>query len=352
MTQLTRTAYIARIGIKLGLLSLVGLIVGRVVLVNGFALYKRFFPDPPPPATMGFGALPPIQFPESNMVQPPLTLETPDGGFPQTPFALKVFDVQTNRPNLLALERSSEQAVQMGFVNQPIALTESLYRWSRGEGLPTTLEINIYEGTYTLIAQWAADPYFLENNELLSENQAITKVEDYLNRNRLLPTDIDLVNPAMRYLKSAGGEFVSTLSLSEADFIDVDYTRTAIDNLYSAVTADPNQGLIEVIVSGNRNYADGIVRVAAQYFPIDYISSQTYPIKPAAQAWQELTEGKAYVASFTSPSSLVAVRRVELGYFDAFEAQDYLQPIWIFSGDNDFVAYVSAIAQDFSQNTR
>lgn len=347
MTQLTRTAYIARMGIKIGLLSLVGLIVGRVVLVNGFALYKRFFPDPPPPATMGFGILPAISFPESSLVQPPLTLETPNGGFPETPYALKVFDVQTNRPNLLALERSTEQAVRMGFVNQPIALTESLYRWSRAGGLPTTLEIHIYEGTYTLLAQWAADPYFLENNELLSENQAITKVEDYLNRNRLLPSDIDLISPHIQYLKASGGEFTPTLSLSEADFIDVDYARVAIDALYPAVTADPDQGLIEVVVSGNRNYADGIVRVAAQYFPIDYTTAHTYPIKPAAQAWQELTEGKAYVASLDSQTSLLAVRRVELGYYDSFEAQDYLQPIWIFSGDNGFIAYVPAIATDF-----
>jgi hypothetical protein len=347
MTQLTRTAYIARMGIKLGLISLVGLIVGRVVLVNGFALYKKFFPDPPPPATMGFGVLPPIQFPQSDITPPSVKLETPDGGFPQTPYALKVFDVQTNRPNLLALERSNEQAVQMGFRNQPIALTESLYRWSRGEGLPTTLEINIYEGTYTLIAQWAADPYFLDNNELLSENQAITKVEDYLNRNRLLPTDLDILNPAITYLKASGGEFTPTLSLSEADFIDVDYARIAIDTLYPAVTADPKQGLIEVVVSGNRNYADGIVRVNTQYFPIDYVNAHTYPIKSAALAWQELTEGKAFIASLKSKSSLVAVRRVELGYFDSYEAQDYLQPIWIFSGDNEFVAYVSAIATDF-----
>jgi hypothetical protein len=334
-------------GIKIGLLSLVGLIVGRVALVNGFALYKKFFPDPPPPATMGFGALPTIQFPQSTITQPTVTLETPDGGFPETPFSLKVFDVQTNRPNLLALERSTEQAVLMGFSNQPIALTESLYRWSRGEGLPTTLEINIYEGTYTLIAQWAADPYFLDNNELMSENQAISKVEDYLNRNRLLPQDIDIVNPAIQYLKASGGEFVPTLSLSEADFIDVDYLRSPIDNLYPAVTADPHQGLVEVIVSGNRNYADGIVRVNTQYFPLDYINVHTYPIKPAAQAWQELTEGKAYIASLKSQSDMVAVRRVELGYFDSYEAQDYLQPIWIFSGDDEFVAYVSAIATDF-----
>jgi hypothetical protein len=35
---------------------------------------------------------------------------------------------------------------------------------------------------------------------------------------------------------------------------------------------------------------------------------------------------------------------LELGYFESFAPQEYYQPIYIFKGDNNFIAYVEAVA--------
>jgi len=36
-----------------------------------------------------------------------------------------------------------------------------------------------------------------------------------------------------------------------------------------------------------------------------------------------------------------------LGYFDDFQFQPYLQPIYVFAGDDDFLGYVPAISSEF-----
>jgi hypothetical protein len=39
----------------------------------------------------------------------------------------------------------------------------------------------------------------------------------------------------------------------------------------------------------------------------------------------------------------VKVRQIELGYFDSFEPQTYAQPVFVFTGDDNFVGYVQAV---------
>lgn len=47
-----------------------------------------------------------------------------------------------------------------------------------------------------------------------------------------------------------------------------------------------------------------------------------------------------------SAGDKAVVRRIELGYYDSGGEQEYMMPIYVFTGDNDLVAYVSAIRGD------
>ena len=69
----------------------------------------------------------------------------------------------------------------------------------------------------------------------------------------------------------------------------------------------------------------------------------TYPLKKSKEAWEELKDGKAYVASPGDGRTQVVIRKVFLGYYDSEEYQSYLQPIFVFEGDGNFVAYVPAV---------
>ena len=43
----------------------------------------------------------------------------------------------------------------------------------------------------------------------------------------------------------------------------------------------------------------------------------------------------------------IVIRNISLAYYDSDEPQEYLQPIFIFEGDNDFVAYLPAITGEY-----
>jgi len=56
--------------------------------------------------------------------------------------------------------------------------------------------------------------------------------------------------------------------------------------------------------------------------------------------------GEGYIASGQNLERAV-IRSVELAYFDDFEYQPFLQPIYVFKGDDNFLAYVSAIHPNY-----
>ena len=74
----------------------------------------------------------------------------------------------------------------------------------------------------------------------------------------------------------------------------------------------------------------------------------TYPLKSGAVAWQDLLDGYALIVNVgrNSPDKIV-IRKIYLAYYDSEEPQLYLQPIFVFEGDNDFVAYLPAIDSNY-----
>jgi len=63
------------------------------------------------------------------------------------------------------------------------------------------------------------------------------------------------------------------------------------------------------------------------------------------QAWNELQQGKGYIANFgqQGDNGQITIRKVYLAYYDTEVPQTYLQPIYIFEGDKNFFAYVTAV---------
>jgi hypothetical protein len=52
--------------------------------------------------------------------------------------------------------------------------------------------------------------------------------------------------------------------------------------------------------------------------------------------------GNAYIINPRNLSSVV-ITSIELGYYESHTEQNYLLPIYVFIGNNGFMAYVSAI---------
>lgn len=342
MATLTQTAYLSRIGIKYGGIVLVGLMVGRVVWNQGLNWWKQINPEPPPPPDVVFGVLPNLTFPQKFQPQLTYTAEFPTGQLPAFGDRTNVYKVVNKESQILALDSAKKTAEAMGFTGEPQERSPELYRWTKTTPYPSTLDIYIYWGIMIMSTDWSMDPNFFTEAKLPTEEQAIDQLKSYLKKANLLPQDLQNGEAAVSYLKASGGAYLETISLSEADFIRVDLSREKIDDLYAGYTPDPKQGVVRGILSGNQKA--NLVQLEYYYYPIQNDQPGVYPLKNPAVAWQELIGGKGYIAQIDPDITQVVIRRLELGYYESFTPQQFYQPIYVFKGDNNFTAYVEAVA--------
>ena len=68
-------------------------------------------------------------------------------------------------------------------------------------------------------------------------------------------------------------------------------------------------------------------------------------------AFSELQNGQAYIANLglNKDDDVLKIRRVYLAYFDPDIVTEYYQPIYVFEGDNGFIAYLPAVTPDYYQ---
>lgn len=344
MTQFGRQA------VKVVAILFVVMIVGRFAIQSFVAFWKALNPPTPPPPTVGFGMLPGIRFPNTpeSKVPTSYSLQLPRGTFPAYGDRAKVFFMPSRSLGLLSDENARQFAAEYGFVFEPTVLTSRLYRWQRSSPLETTLQLDIQ--TY----QMRLTTNFLNRSDLLlgsvvpEQLRAEQIVKNFINSGDIGDETIATNSAQTSYLRLEGTQLVDALSYSDADYVKVSLNRYPVDGLYEMYTPD-GTGIIEAIVAGGLAGNNSIVDFVSNFQSIDASVVHTYPIRTAAQAWSIMQAGEGYVARHNATGEAV-IRSVVLGYYDDFEPQQYLQPVYVFIGDNDFLGYVPAIDPRFIQS--
>jgi hypothetical protein len=346
---LTDVTYIGRQVVKFGAIAIVVLIVGRTLLTAFVAYWKATHPEPPPPPTVGFGLLPGIKFPTNDEGTPTrYTLETATGTLPSFGDRAKVFFMPKSSLSLLSDEKAKEIASQYGFVFAPEVLDSRRYRWTKSQPLESTLEIDIQSLNFVLKTNYLSRPELLSSKKLPDGSEALDRVKSMIKSVDLMSDDLATASGEVVYLKALGGEVSEAVSFSDADYVQVDLNRTPIDDQLRMFTPEGYKGSISGIVSGNFSGDQSIVQLEYNYHPVDYSEIHTYPLRTTDSAWRLLQSGEGYIAQKGTADTAV-VRQVYLGYFDSFEEQQYLQPIYVFEGDDGFLGYVPAIDPKYVQ---
>lgn len=348
---LTQITYVGRQVVKFGLLTLVTLMVSRLAIGAFVSYWKATHPPPPPPPTVGFGVLPAAAFPAQTAEDTPSSykLETADGKLPEFSDRAKVYFMPKKAPSLLADQEAKALASKLGFVFEPEVLGNETYRWSKNQPFETTIDFNIRTYHFELSTDFENRPELLINSQLPTNFEAVREVRNMLNAANLVAPDIATPAGDIVPLKSLGGELTEAVSVSDADFLRVDLNRTPIDNQYRMFTPEGYKGVISAIITGGQKGRNSIVSLDYNYNRIDYTQVHTYPIKTSRDAWRVLQAGEGFIVNKGSSDPAV-VRNVQLGYYDDFEEQEYLQPIYVFTGDDGFLGYVPAITNEFLQS--
>lgn len=342
MASFTETAYYARKAISYAAIGLVVLIFMRLGWGELIKWWKREHPPPPPPPTLDFGILPRLTFPaDQNRSGLSFQLETITNTLPDLGSQAAVYFMPSFRPNVLGLDLATDLATKLGFSFPPQPKDEQVYIWRREGDLSGTLTINLVTGHFFMDTDWYRDTQIkLARSPAASD--AIREAKEYLRSVHLLPPDLEQGDARVEFLQAGVGVFTPAISQSEANLARVHLFRSNINSL-QVVRANQGEGVVQVVVSGVHTGNKQIISITYQYSPVELERHATYPLRATQEAWERLITGEGVVVKLIKNTALVIVRDIELAYYDADTAQEFMQPVYVFKGDNGFVAYISAI---------
>lgn len=340
--NLTSIAYYARGTIKYTIAFVIFLIVAKFLWNIGSGLYLQVFPPAPAPPEIKWGTLPLLQFPDkSGLPKFNFTLQTATGELPKLSPTLPVYFVPKQQISFLKLEEAQNLSRSLGFEGEGEPLSETIYRFSKKDS-SLTLDINTVNKTLSVNYRLSDSPELLTLKPR-SQEEAANYVRSFLSSGQLYADDLREGSTVFEYLKVEGDTLVGASSLSEANFIRVSLTRAPINDI-PLVTPYKNHSNVWFLVTGDTSSSKKIIAGEYHYFPISLEQSSTYPIKNAKQAWDELVSGNSYIANYPANSTNITIRKIYLAYFDSPNPQGFLQPIIVFEGDENFSAYVPAVA--------
>lgn len=345
MTSLTKIAIITRKIIRYTFFGIIAIILARSAILTSIRIYRYYHPLPPPAPTVSFGKLPTLPFPEKDRpTDLMLTLQTPDGEFPNLPDQVKVYFMPKLSPNLLSLDSAKEKAKKLGFQPDGEEITETVYKFHHDK-VPSELKININTGVFSISYNLAEDKSPLEELPPAPE-VAASNARSYLSTAGLLSEDLS--GPTTpEFVKVEEDKIVGALSLSEANFVRINLFRKSFDDLPS-LTPDPDIANVWLMISGSRKRESQFIAAEYHYFPVEEGSFATYPIKTPVTAWEEFKGGNGYIASLgTNNDNNIVIRRVYLAYYDPGSPTEFYQPIYAFEGDKGFIGYLPAVTPDY-----
>lgn len=350
MANLTETAYYTRRAINW---SILGLIIYFMLRISWFlivVIWLWLFPPKPPPPNHGFSILPKLVFPPvaTPSSQLNFTLETLNGRVPVSSPAAAVYFMPKSSANLLGLTRTQNFAKRFGFETDPTQEKKNIYTFKDTSYPLRTLRYDIVSNNFTIRYIWEMDATVFERENLYTEKQSQEISTNTLKNYSLLPDDLKNGITRTTYWRITANTLVPATSQAEADAVRVDFFRRDVNGM-PVYTANPNEGNTAFIYTGSKNDKKKLILLQYTFWPIDYTRLATYELKTAEQAWSELISNQGYIAHYPNVGSTATVRSIKLVYYDSLEPQMYLQPIFVFEGDDGFVAYVPAVTPAWTE---
>lgn len=186
------------------------------------------------------------------------------------------------------------------------------------------------------------DPNVISANNLPDPVKAKSDGRNFLSSMSVLTDDIDMENIITTSLSISNGSLIPASSIANTQIIKVDFFQKAIDELPIYYPSYPESTMSLLIAGGQNRHQI----VQANFFHQSISDeSATYPIKTASEAFEDLKNGNAYI--FSGESEDILVRDISIGYYMSDEKQEYMMPIVVLKGNNNFVAYVSALKNEW-----
>jgi hypothetical protein len=335
LAQITKET---RIILKVGGAAALVVFILFLIFQGGTFIQRVFFPAPPAPPEEKFGKLPILEFPVQNSSIPKFRINTISGVLPSFPTQIKVYQLVEAKPNITALQSARQKAASLGYTQNEQQITPTEYRWTNASQ-NSFLLYNIISLNFSVDSDFLTRGNFVSGG--ISNNSNLTKtITEFINALGSDSSDIDPSKYSYSYYISSNGKLEEVASQSNATFVRVFLNQNQVDNL-EIYYPTSNPSLLHFTVGNDGSLT--VVEANYTHYTPELSNSSTYPIKSSDQAYENLKNGKGYSVNLTT-DSIIDITEVSLGYYlDNKPDRKYITPIYIFSGKNDFLAYVNAL---------
>ncbi len=175
-----------------------------------------------------------------------------------------------------------------------------------------------------------------------------TQAADFLNKVGRYPEELIKGTNRIIYLRydQEKDSFINVKDKKQANLVEIDFFRQAVDNVeFVSPRFFTSQNYLIFLFKENNDYE--MIKGQISFFEKSDNQIGVYPVKTGDQAWNELKEGKAMVVSARIGVKDIIIKSMKLYYLDPDVYQSYLQPVYVFYDDKDFIAYVPAISNEF-----
>lgn len=295
-----------------------------------------------------------------NKIKPPQIPETGTSGM--FSYTIDTLDGTTNVEN-------ATSAAEVFFLQKPSAtfgFLDEIYSMAKNVGIDTEIT------KHTLVERLAtfddgrrkivididtfnfSYEYYLDRDEELFQKDLGTLAQSiensgssFLNKVRKYNQDLSRGKRNIIYLRyDKEAKTITPLeSVEGANMVEVDYYRPDID-IYPVVTRSYYNSQNYVIGTPKKNGLE-VVKAQIKYFAQSEDQIGIYPLRSTDQAFEDLKGGKGIVISSSQPDGEVKIKKVFLAYYDPDVYQEYMQPVYVFLGENKFVAYVTAVTDEY-----
>lgn len=337
--SLTHTAFMSRNIIKYGGIGILFIVFLWMSITTGYKIYRAAHPVYVPP-TQRYGVIPAMIFPDKEKTAKNFTFEFANDSTPKFSDQARVYVIYRSSSSILALENDKKTAAQFEFTDEPTEIKTGVYEF-KNSTLNKTLTMNVLEGSFKMTYPYMSDQLLLSPPKMPSKSEAIEIASSYLDVGNKYTDDLENGEKKVSFWKIQNGSLIAADSQSDGNVVRVDFYRAKLNNL-EILSEKVGQASVSVLVSGSEVADKQILEIDYKDLNIDAESYSTYPIKTAEEAIEELKSGNYWpAADVTAPQ--VTIRNIYLAYFEPVSLTNYLQPIYVLEGSNNFVAYIPAV---------
>jgi len=300
-----------------------------------------------------FGSIQKVVFEEPLQTEKlSFVLDTIDGAYPSATSSASVYYVQLPDITLVYLKRVEQIAINFGFDVEITPYTRIDDAWVKYENDTAILNINTRTFHYyfslkpanklqeLLSASPSADIATAQDTLTNRATSALSSQDSY-------PENIATGKKNLVYLRYdyATLSWVPAQDSEVPQAVRVDYFRQDAQLPFVSPKFFSSQNYVVLAPVG----PDGeTAEMSYKTFTTIDDGGSLYPLISPTEAWNRLESGQVTTVSLAPNYVLpIKIRDFYLAYYDPESYQEYIQPVFVFLGSDNYVGYTSAVRDEY-----